>query len=572
MAGTPGKKLKVPSRVPDVEELLSQETLEIVRSNPDILRSELAQRKRWFPSKDFVPNIAQERGLLGYARKHSTYNDYPFITIFRAGNGVGKTCAMSLFLAGVTLGPDFINKEFFNFNYYRDCENVRRQRPLMVRIVCDGQDMSETGSAYQEIRKWIPKAQFKDRTGGYFNQIVIPAPSSEFFETVIDVKTHGMSVVAHAGPTYDLILFNEPPPQDIWNENIGRCRGGGRIAAFLTPLNMAGYLYGIANTAPEGEIYETEASIWDNCADIPGTRGTLSRRDIEKMIRQWQQNNPLEVPARRDGKFMHLAGAIFQSWSRKVHVVDPFPLDPSWNYYMVIDPHDRKPPFVVWLARSPMNFTYVIAEYPLQPWNHITGTQLTIRDFAWEFKRIEMGAHDRFPYFRNVQVSNDRRHGDRRKMADRQPNTGMTMQQEYEKGTGFSFNCHLNSDVTMEHEKVRGLLQYNPESPIGPMNTPHLFVFKTCVNVIAAFENYSYAKNQGLGAGISDKIDETWRCPMACVGYYALAADDWRPNGQGSEFTDDYNEILRGRSGSVQSEIDSYSDETEAAYAGGRFV
>ena len=161
---------------------------------------------------------------------------------------------------------------------------------------------------------------------------------------------------------------------------------------FLTPLDLAGYLCDVIDTErPDGELYYTECPIWDNCKDIPGTRGHLRRVEIEDQIRDWEATDPTEVPARELGKFQHLAGSIFKIFSEKEHCIDPMPINPNWNIFQIVDPHRVKPPFAVWLALTPVGDYYVIAEYPTEEWDKIITTHLSIKDFGVEFKRIESG-------------------------------------------------------------------------------------------------------------------------------------------------------------------------------------
>lgn len=495
-----------------------------VMKNPELLLREKENRETHWPLKNFIPNIAQVRALMPFIEAHESYpGRFPFITIFRAGNGVGKTCLMAILIGGVTLGNAFLNNEYFNHEYFDDCRKLRLKRKLKVRIVCDKVDMQENGSVYQELSKWLPAAKFSGKTsGGYYTEVRIPAPTDDYFETLIDVKTFDMDAVAHAGPDYDLIIFNEPPPQNLYNENIGRCRMGGRVALFLTPIDQAAFLHKVENgDYPDGEIHVTEASIWDNCADIPGTNGRLSKHDIEKMIRQWTQNNPLEVPAREHGKYMYLVGSIFTIFSSNVHVIPPVPIQSNWNIYKIIDPHDRKPPFAIWVAVTPMNNVYVIAEYPEDHWENVTGTYLKITHHVSAFEIIQNGRSPQFTHIRKpLQIGECL--GDPNKFADTQPGTGLTMKEEYEAAGCEPIYTKLNDDVAYRHQKIRDLLFYDPLRPVDEVNKPQLFVFKSCRNMIQALKNHRFSESQGLGAGLSNKVDKTWECPIACLGYFAV--------------------------------------------------
>jgi hypothetical protein len=570
------KKL-IADKIKALKGKISEDALAAIMENPALIDVELQRREKYWPLKDFVPNVAQGRALSCYASRHETYQGgYPFIMIFRAGNGVGKTCSMTILLAGVSLGPNFLNKQYFNHRYFYECQEIRKKRRLKIRIVCDKADMQENGSVYQEISKWIPAAKFEGKTsGGYYTIIRIPAQSEGYRETVIDIKTFDMDIVAHAGPDYDLVVFNEPAPKDKYNENIGRCRKGGRVALFLTPLNQAEYLHQIENgDYPDGEVFVSEASIWDNCADITGNRGNLSRHDIERMIRQWNANNPLEVPARRDGKYMHLAGAIFGIFNKQVHVTHPFAIPPEYNIYKITDPHDAKPPFTVWIAVSPVGKCYVVAEYPVEPWDQIQGTFLTIRNFVDEFERIERGKHQNFQYIRKI--SPVEWLGDPNKFQCPDSNTRQTLKALYESysSTGEMINTKINDDISVRHEKVRELLLYDHERKIDSMNCPKLFVFSSCKNVIRAFENYQYKNNtsSGLGEGWTGKIDQKWECPMACVGYFAVHFDGYQPftSNKNSHY-DDYYEIDKGRHSKEYEDEESYFEPNRIS-CGERFV
>lgn len=553
------------------EVALPQELLDI---DPELLRQEIdVNRGEHFPSKSFVPNIGQERALKCYQQKHPVYKDYPRRMFFFGGNGVGKTADMSVLIVGCTLGPEFLNPEYFNHQYFHDCKEIRRKRKFKLRIVCNKADMEETGSVYGEIVRWIPIAQFKGKTsGGYYTKIIIPAPSPEFKETIIDIKTHDMAITAHAGPTLDLIIFNEPPDQGIYAENEARTRGGGRLAAFLTPLYLAAYMHKIINSDyPEGEVYHCRASIWDNCADIIGNRGILSRREIEAMIRGWKAVNPLEVPAREEGRFMHLAGAVFKIFNQDEHVIDPEPVVPSWNVYQIVDHHPHKPACSVWIAVTSLNMIYVIAEYPVEPWDQINGTTLSIKNFGQDFKRIENGRHPNFGYIQSLNIRE--RIGDPNAFKAQQPHNRKTIKQQYEWDCGLEYNINVDNDIQLRHDKLRDLLRYNPQEPIDSMNTPHLFIYRSCKNMIRAVENYSYRAKQGIGQGLSDKLEEAWKDWIDVLGYGVVTIDPWSQNSKSNEYNDDYMEILRSRDPRFAPKNEEFEEEDvfEPNYIVGRF-
>jgi len=505
------------------------------RKNPELLKnlaqSQLKTRKKFYPSKNFVPNIGQERALKCLWQRHPTYNDYPETVITLGGNGIGKTALASILTIGCTMGKQFLNMRYYNYGYFDELEEIRRHRPLRMRIVCDAADMEESGSFYEQLHQWCPVAEFKGKTSGnYYTKVKIPAPSPEFHSTTIDVKTFKQEKVAHAGANLDVIIFNEPAPKDIFAENKGRIRGGGRIFMFLTPLDLAGYICDIIEAErPEGQLYYVECPIWDNCKDIPGTRGHLSERKIRDQITDWEATDPTQVPARELGKFQHLSGSIFKIFSEKVHVVDPQPIQSDWNVSMWVDPHPVKPAFAVYLALTPHGDVYVIAESPTMNWKNLPNTTMCIRDFGREWRRIENGKDENFQYIQKLNIN--QRSGDPSAFHHRQQHNGKTIQQQYEIDAHMHFDLdEVETDIALRIDKIREMLSYDFKRPVGTMNRPRLYVYSTCKNVILALKYFSLKKTRG---GFSyGNFDETWECPIACLGYGLTSMDMYAPNKQ----------------------------------------
>lgn len=90
-----------------------------------------------------------------------------------------------------------------------------------------------------------------------------------------------------------------------------------------------------------------EAGIEDNCKEH-GTRGILEHNDIMNMIAEYDEE---DKQARIYGKFQHLTGLVFKKFSRQIHVIKPFVLNPKdWCVLELLDPHPRNPDAVMWVA------------------------------------------------------------------------------------------------------------------------------------------------------------------------------------------------------------------------------
>lgn len=488
---------------------------------------ELKSRKK-YPSIDAIPNRGQLRCLKGWQSIHPEFGDYSKIEILTGGNGSGKTAFLAFcILAGVCLGPEFVNQKHLDYEYFHYCAKIRRLREFHLRILCDSADMEESGSLYCEIKKWIPTAEFYGRTSkGYYTKVKIG-------DVHVDVKTFKQENNAHAGSTLDLILVNEPPPFSVWMETYSRLRAGGRIALAFTPLKGASYLWDVIHNEKNkpGEVYHSEVSIWDNCRQTPGTNGILEQRDIESLINQWEINCPDEVEARVWGKFQHLSGAIFKTFNKNVHVMNPFVIPPNWVIRSCIDPHLRKPPFHLWTAQDPLDNIFIIAEYPPQNWRMVKNTNLGIKGHCEQFKLLETG-RTIYPHMANIKVHY--RYGDPNMLMAKQPHNQETLQQEYAKH-GYYFSEQVNNDIILGHSNIHSFLHYDRTKDVGPNNSPRLYVFSTCPNIISALELYAYEQQKDDEAAITTKINEMWKDPIDTLRYtlskfrtYSLAYEDVR--------------------------------------------
>jgi hypothetical protein len=535
--------------------LLDRSPAEIKRA----IEIELANRAKKFPSIGFVPNYGQVKAMKCLEAPVESSGDYPMTMVMTGGNGAGKTTIpAAVVLAGVCLGPEFVNPDFCShYQFFHDMKAKRQSgKGIKVRIVCDGEDMSEGGSFYEGIREWVPCATFHGKKGTHYSQVKIG-------DVTIDVKTFQQDIRAHAGPNLDLILMNEPCPQDVWNENIGRLRRGGYMMAFLTPLRGSGYLFDVINDedADPANLFHYEMSIWDNCEDLNGlksrlaaewltpqlalcegeeakgaarerfekrierlgipsyadeveTNGVLKAQKIIALIDSWYANNPDEVPARRDGKFIHVTGTIFKQFDAAVHVIEPVKLGDDWVFMQTCDPHLAKQPFAMWTAQTPWNDIYVIAEYPNQRWDSIKGTSLDIKDVCFEMGMIEQGIDPKYPYMNGCDVM--ARYGDPNFFLGSLPNSRETLRKHYA-DCGFDYEtAGVIDDVLYGHKVIHGFLNYNRDVPLSALNKPRLYVFEGCVNTRLAFQRYAYLESKGV---VSDKPDPKWKCIIDNVRY-----------------------------------------------------
>ena len=489
-------------------------------------KAQEAELRKQHPAMYFIPNIGQERMFDLYRDRR------PYIGIFGSGNGVGKTATLAIMAVGLAYGVDELDDYFIDhyiFKWAKEREEIKF-RPGRYRIICNSDSMKEGGAVLQAINDWFPKDRFKLEKNGktYYSQIVCDTG------VTFDVKTFDQDVIAHSGSTLDGILFDEPPPENIFGECVGRTRDGGFMMYFLTPLEVSGWMINQLIEPADGEdLCVVNASIWDNCKDIPGTRGHLARDDIQKLINQWERLSPDELDARVNGSFSHLSGAIWKIFKKDVHVIDPFPIPRDWPIYNINDPHDVKSPAIGWFAVGP-TACYAIAEWPNQDYTKMKTGGLTTDQVCQEMREKEAlwPGQVQHRYMDPNKYSYTQPHGQVR----------LSVAQEFAK-RGFRYQ---KSDDHLEvgHQRVHELLYYKQDTPLSEFNRPTLFFFSTCTNMIDSAGKYSIKNKIANNGSLTSKVDQKYKDFADVIRYFAMKVKKFSPISKSAGFWD---EIQKGR-------------------------
>lgn len=506
-------------------------------------KAELTALRGTNPSLDFVPNIGQERFLEAWSGRNG---HYPFIGVIGAGNGLGKTALMANMMVGCAYGPDEVSPWMERYGLWqREADwRAREGKPSAYRIVCHSDAMKEGGPVLQAIREWFPKGRYKlDKSGKTFYSSITCFDELGQVCATFDVKTHDQGKVAQAGTNLNGVFHDEPPPEENYAETVGRVRRAGAfIMFFLTPLEMAGWMIdqiideADAPGTERPEIVVVHGSIWDNCKDIPGTRGKLSRETIERQIRQWGKLSPTELDARVNGTFTHLSGAIFKRFNEAIHVVDEFPLPPWWPIYRIIDPHDTKLPAIVWVAQGETE-AVVIREWPTDDYVKLETSGMTIAQIVSICKR------DIEAPFRN-QILFSIMDPNKGKTPHRGVDSTKTVQDEYREA-GWDFELAKTDDLAVGHDHLHALLYYDEKLPVGDANRPYLRVFRNCANVRTAFKRYGIKKKDtDPGASLTVRIDKKYKDFMDPCRYFAT---DRQPFQRVDDAKNFYSALMSGR-------------------------
>lgn len=477
---------------------------------------EIAMRKRQSPHSFFVPNVGQERLL-----NELNGEENPMVLAFLAGNGVGKTTLMVMLMAALAW-PDDAHPEWIGKNSW-----VRKWGPRKpkTRIICQVDDMRENGSLFMEIQKWFPPGRYSMEKDGknYVSKIVCDTGM------VYGVRTFDQSIKSHAGANLDLILVNEPMPAHLHAESIGRLRDSdlAMMIYFLTPLGVSAWMYDQLVEGQDGkDTIVVNASIWDNCREIAGTRGCLKMETIKKLIKEWERLDPDEAHAREHGEFKQLSGRVYKVFNEGIHVVEPFEVPADWEFYRVLDPHDSRAPAVQFWAVSPMNVAYCVAEYPnTRDYAKMGATSLTYDVFVKEIKAIE-GKVSKHGEFDDIIDPN--------KGPTKTRHNNLSILDEYN-NRGFKFRVADSDDLDAGHKRVQQMLYYDKEKEVDEFNSPRMYFFSSCRNSISAMRKYSW-KSDSTGSA-TNRIDQTYKDFADCTRYFAVSMRPWQGRTKGGSLS-----------------------------------
>lgn len=488
-------------------------------------RVELERRRQEERGRYYTPNGAFERVLLGLAHLAPASKDI-YHVIIRAGNSAGKTCfAINLanFLSSRVPNPYFARVPYFA--RYRTVERPPRGR------ICTTANAAKN-SYPDEIARWFSRGSYVASKRGrdfasYFKFIRTRA---EF-----DLFTFDQDPLAGESITLDWAIVDEPMPRRHWTGLTSRFRYGGIIFFILTPLEGSGWYHDELEVEARlgKDVFVFEISALENTIEH-GVRGVIPAAALHAQYRDY---DAAELPARRDGKYLHLAGVIYKAYRQgyldqdgRVIGHEPEFLPPYYTacwqkklytLRLVVDPHDRKPFILGWYATFPNGVTFVVAEWPdesMRPFHKITSCSWGYDDYAKMIKETELllgKAADRRwidPNFGpSPKVNSNERVMDALSRAGR--------------AIGWPLRFLLPADSLKEgHLKVKDLLG----DPVRGV-APRLFCLQGMKNHRFGFTHYGWKENRDDRKGLGETPELQHKDAMDLVRYLALGGANYLP-------------------------------------------
>lgn len=509
------------------------------------------------PAQVFMPNRPQADLIKAVGQLTPEKRIY----LVTSGNGTGKTTASINILLNLIYGNINIYRNitdaqtgekisgFFDYPLYREWP---AKWPKSIWYVSNADSLK---AICKEFDNWINPADTKVNKEGKSS---VPWSRMTFNSNNWDIslKTIDQDPQTFESANVGIVLFDEPPPYALYKAAVSRLRSGGIIIIPATPLFGAGWFIDeiIDKINDDGDKWHDTVSVYDNCIETAGEwdlgewgiqkKGNLTQANIEFTLKNY---DPDELEARRDGIFKHLTGRVYKQYDRNIHMskvsLQYNPEPKRYNYRMIIDPHDRRPPFVTWVRYDAYGRRDYIREWPSiydEQYNGLMFHKIknadpyTLTDFIKIWAEIERSLD--IPPDRMFRIM-DPRYGER---VNR--DTGNTTAMDYTQKalmlrtkfpwipdnwyffTDFGKNRDDGILLKTGHDKVKESLK---PTLTGELMTK---IDPTCKNLDYGFRNYSYddlTVAMQARKETTDKVKEIAKDSMDVVRYDHLIPLDY---------------------------------------------
>lgn len=446
------------------------------------------------------------------------------IFLLAAANSLGKSAFAVVTLGNIIWGSQ---SEYFKGQRYE----APWTHPKKFWYVSDTSTLKDfvcgvdenAGSENSEIRKWFPKGKYNFQKNGldYFSRLTTDNHWTGSF------KTYEQAVSQFESDKIGVLIFDEPPPKEIFKACMARLTFGGVVMMVMTPLTKSAWVADdlLPQATPEGGVYVFYADVEQNCKQH-GIRGRLDHDYIHNfLIKQYDED---ELAARVEGKFTHLSGLVFKGLRVEIHhPTIPDEMKFGQNDYRIIqvfDPHDAYPPFSVWYAIDRYYHVQAVDEYPRltesggQFFHQIKGYNKTTKENCMEFWRIEKeNGWNGKDIIRVI----DPNFGNQMKQT-----VGLKLHQFYAKcgrEIGYpylKYRANVNDSIEDGHALIRDWLKPTPDGEA------RFTITNRCPNLWYHFTHYTWKTRTGKKLeqdGVGEVVAERFKAGIDVTRYLFMA-------------------------------------------------
>lgn len=368
----------------------------------------------------------------------------------------------------------------------------RYYRPTVGRIFAKD---FQKGSAViiKKLKEWLPRDSYvgmpkKGNMGVEVGWKVYHAAGGVSF---FDIMTYEQDPFSAEGWDGDWVWFDEPPPRDMYIAAVrGLVDSEGLCWFTLTPLKEP-WLFDEIYCSKNPNVFSVLCDMRHNVERINPLSGDMIGLK-EAAIKKYEMKlTEEERETRAHGKFRYLAGRIWKDWDRDVHTFDRMKEWPEdrrvgvmfagqpprhWPRAMFLDPHDRTPHALMWVACDEAGDYWVYREAWME--------DSILEDIVKLCRDEETRARER------IQV----RFLDPNFGAKKYGNSGLTVRDELEKaGRDLLYPMRFvfaDDHKELGRKEVTNLLRFDRTKPISMMNHPKLRVASDLKELIYQVEHY----------------------------------------------------------------------------------
>ena len=400
-----------------------------------------------------------------------------------SGNGAGKTALCCQEALWAVSGYNPVRNEF---------------TPVPVRgiIVLDHPE-KVTDVYLPEFQKWanLKSEQLHKRGKPYVSSITFPNGSEIIF------LFHGMEQLAFESIEAQFVIFDEPPPRNVF---VGLKRS-------MRTKGSRPWLLGVGTPITGSWLRQEVYEPWVN-GDRPdvdcfrfGTavnEQNLAEGYIDQFSRALTEK---ERRIRLEGEFFDLEGmALAHLFNRQVHIVDPMQWPDENPVVVAIDPHPSKAHYAIMLGVNRDNEMFVLRELK---------AKLVPREFAKYIKEWMQG-------YRVIDI-----------VCDSLGSSEMTGGEGFKSFIQVLNDSGVRARATSWQEKddesfisrMQEALVIPKEPDLLGRTVPKLRIVRGCDGIVRDIENVQFAKYRNIDE-YKPKLDITNKDYLSCLKY-ALAAN-----------------------------------------------
>jgi phage terminase large subunit-like protein len=321
--------------------------------------SEQEQAKQLLKALDDLRREDPLQFFQPHAKQHELLRVFAAIRAFLGGNRSGKTTVGIVDDLIQAIDRDAVPEHLREYK--------RWEPPFYCRIITPDFTATMEGVVFQKLREWAPRAQLVGNSWSkaYDKQNrILRFKNGSWFQFM----TYEQDLDKFGGAALHRIHYDEEPPESIRKECLMRLIDyGGEELFTMTPLMGMTWMFdAIWEKYQKGLLVEGHVVVVD-MDDNPYL-------DEKTKIRVLADLSHEERQARKEGRFVHFGGLIYNDFDKSVHVVPETPMpegdDPSpWDGHTVycgIDPGSRNMAAVVFCAFDPSGKMTVFDEIGMQ--------------------------------------------------------------------------------------------------------------------------------------------------------------------------------------------------------------